>query len=55
MSGPTVPPTGCPFNPRCFYSEKICSEKKPELVSLKNSICHSVVCHCAKTKIPEWK
>lgn len=29
-----VEPEGCAFQPRCTYSQKICSEKRPELVEI---------------------
>ncbi len=53
MPDPTEAPKGCPFNPRCPYSEDICMEKKPELIKLENSPCHSVACHfTTKRRLP---
>ncbi|MFW6013502.1 MAG: oligopeptide/dipeptide ABC transporter ATP-binding protein, partial [Candidatus Bipolaricaulota bacterium] len=37
------PPSGCRFHPRCDYSENICSEQKPNLVTTENG--HRVACH----------
>ncbi|MBP2652256.1 MAG: oligopeptide/dipeptide transporter, ATPase subunit [Firmicutes bacterium] len=36
------PPTGCPFNPRCAYAMKICTECYPETTQLNAD--HSVKC-----------
>ncbi|MBP2645785.1 MAG: oligopeptide/dipeptide transporter, ATPase subunit [Firmicutes bacterium] len=36
------PPTGCPFNPRCKYAMKICTECYPENTKLSDE--HSVRC-----------
>ncbi len=55
MPDPTDPPPGCPFNPRCPYSEEICMEKNPEQISQEKSQPHFVACHFEKTKIPLWK
>ncbi|HKM78939.1 MAG TPA: oligopeptide/dipeptide ABC transporter ATP-binding protein [Candidatus Bathyarchaeia archaeon] len=35
-------PSGCRFHPRCPYTQKICSEKEPELRDVKG---HLVACH----------
>lgn len=37
------PPSGCRFNPRCPYSEGICSEINPDLREIERS--HFVACH----------
>ncbi|MEQ8172003.1 MAG: ABC transporter ATP-binding protein [Candidatus Eremiobacterota bacterium] len=55
MPDPTDPPPGCPFNPRCPYSEEICTGKNPERISLEKDKPHFVACHFEKTKIPLWK
>lgn len=39
------PPTGCRFHPRCSRSEKICSERKPKEVALREKPYRSVACH----------
>lgn len=40
--------TGCKFNTRCPYAEKICEEKVPELKEVKNRL---VACHFAENFI----
>jgi oligopeptide/dipeptide ABC transporter ATP-binding protein len=37
------PPTGCRFNPRCPYAEKICTEINPPLKEIAKG--HYVACH----------
>ncbi|MCX5874236.1 MAG: ATP-binding cassette domain-containing protein [Deltaproteobacteria bacterium] len=44
---PINPPPGCPFHPRCLYSQKICSEDKPALREINPS--HFVACHFAES------
>ncbi len=41
---------GCPFSPRCPYSEDVCFENTP---SLKRCSGHEVACHLVD-KLPEW-
>jgi len=43
VPSPMNPPSGCPFNPRCRYSQEICREKFPYLEELETG--HSVACH----------
>ena len=38
-----TPPSGCRFNPRCDLAEEICSQEKPDLVTLENG--HMFSCH----------
>ncbi len=38
-------PPGCRFHPRCPWAEKICTEKEPELVKVKED--HLAACHFA--------
>lgn len=40
------PPTGCPFEARCKYSEPVCKEKFPEKAALTGE--HAVCCHLCK-------
>ncbi len=54
LPDPTSPPSGCPFNPRCPYSDLICIEEKPELVPIEGSSTHLVACHFEKDKVPSW-
>jgi oligopeptide/dipeptide ABC transporter ATP-binding protein len=37
------PPSGCKFNPRCPYAEKICTEVNPPLEEIAPG--HLVACH----------
>ena len=37
------PPSGCRFNPRCPYAEKVCTQVNPELKEISQS--HFVACH----------
>jgi peptide/nickel transport system ATP-binding protein len=37
------PPSGCKFNPRCPYAEKVCTEKNPPLEEIEPG--HFVACH----------
>ena len=41
---------GCPFSPRCPYSEDICFNQTPELRSYNG---HRVACHFVD-KLPKW-
>ena len=43
LPDPLNPPTGCAFAARCLRAEKICHQKKPELLSKKAS--SHVACH----------
>jgi len=54
LPDPTNPPSGCPFHPRCLYSELICTEEKPELILLDGPGNHHVACHFEKNKVPRW-
>jgi len=36
-------PSGCVFHPRCDYSEKICLEKEPEFIEIREG--HFLACH----------
>ena len=42
---PIDPPAGCPFQSRCRYCEKICTEQRPELKEIIPN--HLVACHRA--------
>ncbi|MFP4498265.1 MAG: ABC transporter ATP-binding protein [Vulcanimicrobiota bacterium] len=54
LPDPTEPPPGCPFNPRCPYSDLICIEKMPPLEHVRESDNHRVACHFEKERVPEW-
>jgi peptide/nickel transport system ATP-binding protein len=54
MPDPTKPPSGCPFNPRCLYSEEICEKEKPALTGIERDPSHQTACHYEKTKVPVW-
>jgi len=41
--GPTAPPAGCAFHPRCEYAEERCRIEIPEL--LEGASGHAVACH----------
>lgn len=41
---PLKPPTGCAFNPRCRFTQKLCNEQLPELREVQGS---QVACHLA--------
>lgn len=36
-------PSGCRFNPRCLYADRICIEKEPPLIEISKG--HFVACH----------
>lgn len=46
VADPANLPTGCPFHPRCKYTQQICKEKKPELEDIESE--RSVRCHFYK-------
>jgi len=54
LPDPTQPPPGCPFNPRCPYSDLLCIEEKPELLPVKGDTGHLVACHFEETRVPPW-
>lgn len=55
LPDPTEPPPGCPFNPRCPYSDLICIEEKPELKPVSGgNTDHRVACHFEDSKVPRW-
>ena len=55
MPDPTDPPPGCPFHPRCPYSDLICIEEKPELQAVADGPdSHQVACHFEKDRVPRW-
>ncbi|MBK8454484.1 MAG: dipeptide ABC transporter ATP-binding protein [Thiofilum sp.] len=41
---PLKPPTGCAFNPRCRFTQKLCTEQLPEFREVQGS---QVACHLA--------
>lgn len=43
---PIHPPPGCPFHPRCLYSQDVCSREVPELKEVESELI--VACHFAK-------
>lgn len=45
VPSPINPPSGCPFHPRCFYKENICSEEGPALKEYAPN--HQAACHFA--------
>jgi len=53
MPDPTDPPPGCSFNPRCPYSQDICSKEKPPLLPLETRGSHMTACHFVSA-IPEF-
>jgi len=55
LPDPTEPPPGCPFNPRCLYSEERCIKEKPALSPVEGKEKHFVACYFEKTKVPRWK
>ncbi len=44
---PASRPSGCPFHPRCSYSEAICQKEAPKLMSIDGSN-HKVACGLVK-------
>ena len=53
MPDPTAPPPGCSFNPRCPYSQDICTKEKPLLTLIENTKTHMTACHFVSA-IPEF-
>ena len=45
VANPANPPSGCYFNPRCKYAQKICAEETPELQEVSPG--HLTACHYA--------
>jgi oligopeptide/dipeptide ABC transporter ATP-binding protein len=45
-------PKGCPFAPRCKYTEDICREERPELSEIEPG--HVIRCHC-RDKVQGFK
>jgi len=43
---PASRPSGCPFHPRCLYTESICQKEAPELLTKDGN--HKVACHFSK-------
>jgi peptide/nickel transport system ATP-binding protein len=43
VASPSNPPSGCYFNPRCKYAQKICSEEAPTLREVSPG--HLAACH----------
>jgi len=43
LPSPLSPPGGCPFHPRCPYSQEICARQRPEL--LEKEAGHRAACH----------
>jgi len=37
------PPSGCPFHPRCPYTQKLCQQQRPELDEISPG--HLIACH----------
>lgn len=55
LPDPTKPPPGCPFNPRCPYSELPCIERKPVLKKIhEGPENHQAACHFEESSVPEW-
>ncbi|MDC7124619.1 MAG: ABC transporter ATP-binding protein [Spirochaetales bacterium] len=42
---PANPPNGCPFNPRCRYSQEICKKEKPQFKAVSDDSEHLTACH----------
>ena len=56
LPDPTNPPSGCPFHPRCPYSDMKCLEEKPDLKQVSNGPAnHFAACHYEKEVIPKWE
>ncbi|MBC7284443.1 MAG: ABC transporter ATP-binding protein [Hoeflea sp.] len=44
---PMNPPTGCRFNTRCPFAERLCAERAPALNALADDPDHAAACHMA--------
>ncbi|MGW4032984.1 ABC transporter ATP-binding protein [Streptomyces sp. NPDC004838] len=42
---PARPPAGCPFHTRCWKSEKVCTEQRPEPDQAESGGRHRIACH----------
>lgn len=47
LPSPLSPPAGCAFNPRCWQTEPVCQQKRPELQKTGQ---HTVACHFPLTQ-----
>ncbi|MCG3258999.1 MAG: ABC transporter ATP-binding protein, partial [Candidatus Heimdallarchaeota archaeon] len=43
VPSPINPPSGCPFHPRCYKAQEICSKVTPDLEEIETH--HYVSCH----------
>ena len=43
VPSPMNPPSGCPFHPRCYQAQEICSQQVPELKTIDGE--HQAACH----------
>ena len=43
VPSPINPPPGCPFHPRCYKAQEICSQVDPSLEELESN--HFAACH----------
>ena len=46
VASPLNPPTGCRFNPRCSFRQKICTNQEPDFLEAEEN--HFVACHFFK-------